>query len=430
MTPRTVMVIGATGFVGSVLCTRLRRAGFTVVGVSRGTRGLEQVERMIRLDLRAAAAADIWLPHLDGVDAVVNCAGVLQDSPRDSTEAVHVKAPAALYAACQQAGVMRVIHFSAMGAEGSGLTAFSSSKGRIEAMLRSTLLNWVILRPSVVVGRAAYGGSALFRGLASLPLLPDMRSAGRISVVQLDDVVETVLRLLDQAAPSRVAICLAGPQALSFEQIIGRYRRWLGWRPAKRIEIPSWMLGLVYLLGDLAGALGWRPPIRTTARIEMARGAAADAREWTALTGIAPQSLDAALSNEPASVQERWFSRLYLLRPLALLVFAAFWILTGAISLTSGWAIGVALMQEGGAGELSSSAVVAGALADLAIGAAILWRPVSKWGLLAALAITFFYVIAGTTILPRLWNDPLGPLMKVWPILAFNLLLLAILDER
>ena len=39
-------------------------------------------------------------------------------------------------------------------------------------------------------------------------------------------------------------------------------------------------------------------------------------------------------------------------------------------------------------------------------------------------------IVAGTLLLPQLWADPLGPMMKVWPILALNFVCLAILDDR
>ena len=72
----------------------------------------------------------------------------------------------------------------------------------------------MILRPSVVVGRAAYGGSALFRGLAGLPVLPLIAEAGPLQVVQLDDVVNTVLFFLRPEDPldsaSHVVLTSAG----------------------------------------------------------------------------------------------------------------------------------------------------------------------------------------------------------------------------
>jgi uncharacterized protein YbjT (DUF2867 family) len=112
------------------------------------------------------------VPHLAGIHAVVNCAGVLQDSSRDCTAAVHTAAPAALYLACEHHNIRRIIHFSAINVEKSALSDFSRTKQEIEQHLQDSALELIILRPSVVVGRAAYGGSALFRGLASLPVLP------------------------------------------------------------------------------------------------------------------------------------------------------------------------------------------------------------------------------------------------------------------
>jgi uncharacterized protein YbjT (DUF2867 family) len=430
---RRVLLLGATGLIGSAVAARLRSDGHGVVAVARGegpAAASLRAERVLRIDLRDARSPDDWYPHLDGIDAVVNCAGVLQDGGRDSTAAVHLQAPAALYEACARRGIGRVVHISAMGAEREALSGFSATKGDMEDVLRRSPLDWVILRPSVVVGRAAYGGSALFRGLAALRWVPRLKDAGRISVVQLDDVVETIVRLLDPGAPRRIAVDLAGSQTLSVEEIVARYRQWLGWKPAKVVSVPAPVMGIGYALGDLAGRLGWRPPIRSTARREMARGAEGDPSEWTRLTGVVPASLDAALAREPASAQERWFARLFLLRPVAIVVFALFWILTGITSLGRGYDIGVSLMLEGGAGALSGPSVIAGGIADLLIGFAILWRRTARAALLAALAITIFYVIAGTAILPRLWDEPLGPMMKVWPILALNFILLAILEER
>jgi hypothetical protein len=89
------------------------------------------------------------------------------------------------------------------------------------------------------------------------------------------------------------------------------------------------------------------------------------------------------------------------------------------------------LMFAGGVPDpYASLTVVAGALADLAIGVAIAVRKTARWGLFAALAISIAYGLIGTILVPALWSDPLGPMMKIWPIMAFNLVLIAILDER
>lgn len=427
-----ILLLGATGLIGSAVAARLARDGHDVVGVTRrfdvAARRLP-VARWVRLDLRAAPGMEIWLEALSGIDAVVNCAGVLQDSIRDSTARVHRDAPMALWRACEEAGIDRIIQFSAMGAD-RGITSFSRSKGEGDDALMRTGLDWVVLRPSVVVGRAAYGGSALFRGLAALPILPAMPDARPLSIVQLDDVAETVARLIAPDAPARIVLELAGPEKLRFDEVVAAYRTWLGWRPARTIAVPPALMNLVYGLGDLIAMLGWRPPVRNTVKREIARGAAGDPAEWTRLTGIRPCSLGEALTAEPASVQERWFARLYLLKPLLFASVGLFWLLTGLISLGPGYGPGVWLMHAAGAGTLAEAGVIAGAVADMVLGIGILVRRTSRAALIGALLLSIFYLAASIFLLPVLWRDPLGPMVKIWPIMALNLACLAILDER
>lgn len=428
-----ILLLGATGLIGSAIAARLKRDGHEIVAVGRGGGPAARrvpVDRWVKLDLRQATKPETWLTRLAGIDAVVNCAGVLQASSRDSPAKVHRDMPLALWSACEAAGVRRVIQVSALGADRGGVTDFSRTKNEGDEALAASGLDWVILRPSVVVGRPAYGGSALFRALASLPIFPRPAEAGPVDVVQLDDVAETVARLLEPGAPSRLALELTGPDRLAFPEIVAAYRRWLGWTPARSFAAPAWLMGLAYRAGDALAWLGWRPPIRSTPGKEIRRGAIGDNREWRRATGIEPQSLADALAANPASVQERWFARLYLLKPLVLGTFALFWLLTGLISLGPGYERATRYMLAGGGGALSEPSVIAGGLADIAIACAVAWRPTTKLGLWSALGLSFAYIVAGTLLLPGLWADPLGPMMKIWPILALNLLCLAILDER
>src|SRR5690606_5456443 len=107
---------------------------------------------------------------------------------------------------------------------------------------------------------------ALFRGLAALPILPEMKNTGALQVVQLDDVVTTVAFFVHPDAPSRLALELAGPEQLSMSDVVAHYRNWFGWRSARRVIIPDFLSGLLYRAGDAAGWLGWRAPVRSTAR--------------------------------------------------------------------------------------------------------------------------------------------------------------------
>ncbi|GAB1582774.1 SDR family oxidoreductase [Phyllobacterium phragmitis] len=427
-----VLVTGATGLIGSAICARLHAEGHEVTAAIRpGSSPVPaSVQHTLSVDMAKATQKSDWTPHLEGIEAVVNCVGVMQDSPRDDTEGVHVGGASALFLACEELGVRRVIQISAIGVDRGPVSAFSETKSRGDAALMERDLDWVILRPSVVLGRPVFGASALFRGLAALPVLPVVKGTGELQVVQLDDVTATVAFFLKSSAPARVACELVGPQRLTMSEVVARYRQWMGWRPARRFELPRLLSALLYRAGDLAGALGWRSPMRSTAAKEIARGAVGDATHWSALTGIVPQSLDAALATKPVTVQDRWFAKLYFLKPLIFVVLALFWIATGIVSLTTGFHSGVDLMVQARTGMLAVPGVVAGAIADILVGLAIAYRPAARRGLHAAIALSLFYILAGTILLPELWNEPLGPLMKIWPILALHFVALAILDER
>jgi uncharacterized protein YbjT (DUF2867 family) len=324
-----IFVIGASGLIGSAAVARLTAEGHHVLAAGRRVPDAGLVEvAWVRVDVARTTDPADWMPHLAGIDAVLNCAGVLQDSPGDSTAGVHAVGVSALFAACERAGVRRVVHLSAVGVDRETPTAFSRTKLAGDQALMARDLDWVILRPSVVVGRAAYGGSALMRGLASLPILPVMPQTAPLQIVHLDDLIDTIVFFLNPDAPSKCGVEVVGPERRTFDEGVGLFRRWMRWPPAQLVKVPGWLAGLLYRLGDAVALLGWRPPIRTTARREMERGAVGDPDTLKRLTGVQPRALDAALAREPASVQERWFARLYLLKPLVFVMFALFWIAT------------------------------------------------------------------------------------------------------
>lgn len=425
-----VLLTGASGFIGTAVRARLVAEGHEVTGVARRP-GIELPRvRWVELDIAQATVDTAWKPYLEGIDAVVNCAGVLQDGGRDGTRGVHVDGAAALFRACEAAGVRRVVHVSAIGAEREALSSFSATKQQGEQALMARDLDWVILRPSVVVGRSAYGGSALIRGVAALPVTVTLPDTGPLQVVQLDDLVETILFFLSPAAPAKFGCDVAGPERLSLDEVVLAYRRWLRLGEPRHLSAPRWLAGVLYRLGDIAGLLGWRPPLRSNARKEFVRGAVGDPGKWMDVTGIRPQSLGEALAAEPASIQERWFARLYLLKPVVIAVTALFWIATGIVSLTVGWDAGLAYMREAGLESVGAIGVAFGALADLAVGLGIAFRSTAKPALYAALGLSVFYLLAGTVLLPALWADPVGPMLKIWPVMVLNLVAIAIVEDR
>src|SRR5262245_53130877 len=191
-----VLVIGAYGFIGSAVVARLVADGHEVVGAGRRltvARERRPDLRWVKIDLNRVRKPEECRDCLSGIDAVVNCAGVLQDAPADSTHKVHVEGASALFAACTQAGVRKLVLISAVGVGADETTRFARTKFAAEEALKAQDLDWVILRPSLVVGRSAYGGMALLRALAAIPfVLPLARESASFQPVQVGDVAAAV----------------------------------------------------------------------------------------------------------------------------------------------------------------------------------------------------------------------------------------------
>jgi uncharacterized protein YbjT (DUF2867 family) len=430
-----VLVTGAYGLIGSACLARLHRDRHVLIGAGRSideARRRFPYARWIEADFARLTSAQAWRPLLADIDAVVNCVGVLQDGARDDTRRVHVEATAALFDACAQAGVRRVVHVSSIGAEPTGPTVFSRSKAEAEAHLETLDLDWLILRPALVLAPAVHGGSAMLRGLAGLPwVAPLIGGESGIQIVSVEDVAETIALSLAPGAPGKVRWELAHPRPHTLAGIIAAFRGWLGLPPQRPIRVPRVLEKAVSTTADALGWLGWRSAAHSTAFAQLAAGIAGDPAPWMAATGIRPQSLEDILAARPASVQDRWYARLYLLKPLAIAALAAFWIATGVVALGPGRAEALAQLGEAGLhGVPADVALVGSALLEIVMGLLLVVCRAARAVLLLMLAVLAIYLLAGTVLAPQLWIDPLGPLTKVVPLAVATLFTLAILDER
>ncbi len=435
MSEGTILVIGGYGFIGSAIALELSRMGHPVRGLgrsaARGQRMLPEID-WIEGDLRAMTTPDDWTAALDGITAVVNAAGALQEGVRDDLNAVHNTAIRALIAACVAQNVQRIVQISAAGVSPDAATVFFRSKARGDQAVRESGLDWSILHPGLVIGPDAYGGTALLRGLAAFPCVqPLVLGDTPVQTVALADVARAACLAAGGKLPPGAEADLVTPETRPLRDVISGFRRWLGFAPARReVALPGWMTRPTTIIADALGWLGWRSPLRSTALTALAEGVRGDPGPWQALTGETLPGLRATLAAMPATVQERRFSRLYLVMPLAVATLSAFWLASGLIGLWQ-WRAAAALLDPAGLpGGIAPALVWAGAALDIALGLAVLARPWARAACLGMAGLSLAYLGLGTALTPWLWADPLGALVKVLPGIVLALTTTALLEER
>lgn len=428
-----VAVIGAYGLIGSYVSARLVADGHEVVGVGRD---VAQARRRFpaihwkQADL-ATTSAEHWTQLLAGAGAVINCAGALQDSPRDNLRAVHVEGVRRLAEAGRALGA-RLVHVSAAGVAAGKPTAFNATKHEAEAFLEASAdLDWIILRPGLVIAPSAYGGTALLRGLAGFPgFAPVVHGEACVQVVAAQDVAAAVARCLEPAAPTRTKLDLVHGEAVTLKDLVGRLRAWLGLPVAPVVDLPPVLARVTAVGADALALLGWRSPMRTAALAQLRMGVRGEGRDAARL-GLSLKSLDALLADMPSGVQERWFARAYFVKPAIFLCLFGFWAVSGVIGLTAGYGAAVATLTVAGVERgQAAAAVVGGGLVDIALALLLAHRRTAAMALKGMILVTAGYLLGGTFVRPDLWLDPMGPLIKSIPAALLALAGLALLEER
>jgi uncharacterized protein YbjT (DUF2867 family) len=428
-----IVVLGANGLIGNALAMDLQARGFAVGGQARHFTAAQTVALDATIETPLLTLDDKKLAILIGqAEIVINCVGILQGS---EAHAVHHDFTARLARLCARAPQKLLVHMSIPGDEGDDRTAYSRSKRAGEHAIAASGAPYVILRPGFVIATAAYGGSALIRALAALPFaLPARESQSRFTATAIADLCVTVAHLADAWRDGKKQWCetwdVMEETPGTVGDIIAAFRRRNG-GPAPLLALPGWSLWPGTVVGDLVALLGWKPPIRSTAMAEMRRGVVGHPQSWMVATGIVPRSAQQAVAATPATVQEKWFARFYLLKALALVTLVIFWSLSGLIALTVAFAAArQTLLDHGFSFGLAEGVTIASSLLDISVGLLIALRPTCRIGLIAGILVSLGYMGGAAVLTPDLWTEPLGALVKTGPAIVLMLVCLALLDDR
>lgn len=431
------LMTGAYGFIGREIVAALQHEGWTVIGAGRdldvARRILPDIE-WVACDFNEDVDATLWAERLKGIDAVVNCVGILQGTSSDDADRIHGEATIALFEGAAAASVRRIVHISAVSAEADVATSYARSKAKADAALIRLDANWLIVKPSLVIGRGSYGGTSLMRGLAGLPFVLPLPGEGqeRFQPIAADDLARGIARLLAADEPSRTTLYAAGPETVSVRDILVAYRSWLGFAKAREVTVPLPLLRLLLRFGDVAGWLGHASSARTTSLTQMRYDTLVDGAEFARVCGAPLKSFRETLRAWPATLQDRLHARSFFAIPLLQVTTALFWILTGALTLMPGsFAAATALVSGAGFDANFATALVgAASIADIVAGALFLLpRWVRRAGV-AQLILSAVYLVGLTIVAPELWADHFGPLLKVVPMMAATIVVMAFQEKR
>ncbi|WP_324779357.1 complex I NDUFA9 subunit family protein [Thiobacillus sedimenti] len=268
-----ICILGGSGFVGTQLVSQLAARGLHVRVLSHRR---EMAKELILLPTVEVVEADVHdqqalIQNFRGMDAVINLVGILHEDKvgridlpsarRGDFQKVHVELVRKLIHAMGEAGVHRLLHMSALGADPNSRSAYQRSKGIGEALVREAGMrhseheNWylngpkfihgygldvTIFRPSVIFGRGDSFLSMFARLLKTFPVVPLAAAGSRFAPVYVEDVAHAFADSLDNPATFGQTYPLCGPKTYTLGELVAYVGNVIG-KKRSIVALGPWM---------------------------------------------------------------------------------------------------------------------------------------------------------------------------------------------
>jgi len=235
-----IAILGGTGFIGRNLAGDLVSRGHEVIVIARGqyTRNTQPIDgaTFVSQDINAT---DKLYEVFRGCDAVVHCAGTSVEDNKQTFQKLHVEGTRSAVIAAERAGVKKFILVSYLNVRPNVKSEYHTSKWQGEEIVRSSKLNFTILKAGLVYGQ----GDHLLNNLSNLfRKMPVFAAVGlrekTVRLVAVEDLVDVIRASLDEDRFVRQTIAVLGPEEIPFSRAARRIAKAMGKRFLLVLPLP------------------------------------------------------------------------------------------------------------------------------------------------------------------------------------------------
>ena len=232
MTIKYITILGGAGFVGSSLVIKLDQAGYQVKVLARRR---EAAKHLILLPNVQVINCDISNNYalkdaLKGSDAVINLVGILHETSHNSFEKIHHQLPRRVAQLCEELGIARLLHMSALQADKHAPSAYLKSKAAGETAVNefSKKLDITIFKPSVIFGRDDHFINMFASLVKYLPVIALAKPNAQFQPIWVEDVAQCFVNALENTATYGKSYELGGPQIVTLKALVQKVMDVLG----------------------------------------------------------------------------------------------------------------------------------------------------------------------------------------------------------
>ncbi|MDA8174303.1 MAG: NAD(P)H-binding protein [Nitrospiraceae bacterium] len=258
-----LFIAGSTGFVGSHLVSFLRQNGIPARCLVRDP---EKTGPWAGMEIVQGDINKIPEGALDGVDMIVHLVGIIREEHGQTFGSVHIKGTENLVMKALAAGTRLFFFQSALGAQRNPRLPYLDSKAKAEEIVRDSGLDYVIFRPSLILGPGDGFTEQMVRLIKSSPVLPvPGNGESRFQPIYIKDWLKCFQKILEEkkaGVQKNEVVSLGGPEHLTFNRMLALYMDALGIHP-KTIHIPMGMVraGLGFFAAARLAGIKSPPPL-------------------------------------------------------------------------------------------------------------------------------------------------------------------------
>jgi len=237
----SLLITGATGFVGRHLLLRLQERGFrSVICISRRRvppAGFPQGTKFLQANLLELQSLE---PQLAGVETIVHLAAQTGKARPEEYFRVNLEGTRQVVALARRLGIRRLLFVSTIAVRfpDKSRYPYARSKEQAEEIVRQSGLRYVIVRPTLIIGPhgGAYTSLAKLARHGIVPVPGD--GAARVQPVHVDDLVEFLVAIVEKDMFANQTLELGGPEVVSIEELLKKIHYRARGTQARTIHIP------------------------------------------------------------------------------------------------------------------------------------------------------------------------------------------------
>jgi NADH dehydrogenase len=259
-----IAITGGTGFIGAHLAAQLAGEGHEIVIVSRGER---QVQSRANLEhvVSSLAGAKILARAFAGCDAVAHCAGINRELGTQTFQRVHVEGTRNVVKAAKEAHAKKILLMSFLRARPNCDSPYHDSKWAAEEIVRTSGLDYTIIRAGMVYGRGDHMLDHLSHALHTFPFfaMVGFKEKG-IRPLAIEDLIIVLRAALIEKRLSHSTVALTGPEELYLSEAVRRVARVIG-KNVPMLPAPVWFHELLASFWELT----MRVPLAARAQVRI-----------------------------------------------------------------------------------------------------------------------------------------------------------------